>query len=344
MKPARAFACVVGALLALVAGTSVRADEVADFYKDKTLTMVIGSAPGGGYDTLARAVSNHLPRHIPGNPTIIMKHMPGAGGIQAIKHVYALAPRDGTTLGLMRNMVPIEPLLGTPQADYDATKLNWLGTLAVETGLMIVWHTSPFKSIEDVRQKEFTVAADGGNSQSYFFSRLFNDILGTKIKVVGGYKGQGEAFLAIERGEVDSFGITYWSALTSARRQWLAENKIRVLLQYGPVKVKELGDVPYGPDLVKNEEDRQLFRAAYSPLTLGRPFVLPPDVPPARVAAFRKALMAMIADPVFVADAAKQGLLIDSPMTGEQLQDELKRIYSMPQKVLERLKRLAQER
>lgn len=341
MKPRRMLAFAITATLTLGCTSALRADEVAAYYKDKTLSMVVGSAPGGGYDTLARAVSNHLPRHIPGNPAIITKHMPGAGGIQAIKHVYTLAPRDGTTLGLMRNMVPIEPLLGTPQADYDATKLNWLGTLAVETGLMIVWHTSPFKSIEDVRQKEFTVAADGGNSQSYFFSRLFNDILGTKIKVVGGYKGQGEAFLAIERGEVDSFGITYWSALTSARRQWLAENKIRILLQYGPVKVKQLGHVPYGPDLVKNEEDRQLFRAAYSPLTLGRPFVMPPDVPPARVAAIRKAFMAMIADPVFVADAAKQGLLIDSPMTGEQLQDELKRIYAMPKTVLDRLKKLA---
>lgn len=344
MKPLRLLASVAASLLGLAAPSSVHADEIADFYRDKTLTMVVGSAPGGGYDTLARAVSNHLPRHIPGSPSIITKHMPGAGGIQAIKHVYALAPRDGTTLGLMRNMVPIEPLLGTPQADYDATKLNWLGTLAVETGLMIVWHTSPFNSIQDVRQKEFTVAADGGNSQSYFFSRLFNEILGTKIKVVGGYKGQGEAFLAIERGEVDSFGITYWSALTSARQQWLKENKIRILLQYGPVKVKELAHVPYGPDLVKNEEDRQLFRAAYSPLTLGRPFVLPPDVPPARVAAIRKAFMAMIADPVFVADAARQGLLIDSPMTGEQLQDELARIYAMPKTVLDRLKRLAHER
>ena len=320
------------------------ADEIEKFYAGKSMSMIIGSSSGGGYDTLARAVARHIVRHIPGGPVISVRHMPGAGGIAAANHLYSVAAKDGSTIGLLRNLVPLEPLFGTPQAEYDATKFNWIGTLAAETGVMIVWHTSSFKSIEDVRSREFLAASDGINSQSAFFSRVFNELLGTKIKVIGGYKGQNEAYLAIERGEVDSFGITYWSSLTSTKQAWLKDNKIRILLQYGPVREPDLADVPYAPDLLKSEEDRLLFQAAYSPLTLGRPFVLPPDVPPSRVAAIRKAFIDMLEDPVFKEEAGRLGLQTNWPRTGIQLQDELVRIHAMPKSVLENLKRLANAR
>ncbi len=332
-------------LTALIAAASPSvADEIKDFYDNRAMSMVLGSSSGGGYDTLARAVARHIVRHIPGTPVITVRNMPGAGGITAANHLYSVAPKDGSTMGLMRNLVPIEPLLGTTQAEFDATKFNWIGTLAVETGVMIVWHNSKFKSIDDVRANEFVAASDGINSQSAFISRVLNELLGTKIKVVGGYKGQNEAYLAIERGEVDSFGITYWSSLTSTRKDWLRDNKIRILLQYGPMREPELKDVPYGPDLVKSEEDRLLFQAAYSPLTLGRPFVLPPDVPANRVSAIRSAFTKMMDDPIFQKEAQQLGLQTNSPRTGVELQEELKRIYSMPQSVLANLKRLAKAR
>lgn len=329
-------------LIGLGWGTSAAADPVADFYKGKSITLMIGASAGGGYDTLARAVARYLPRHIPGSPNVVPSNVPGAGGIVAIKNLATISQRDGTVIGLMRNEVPLDPLFGTEEADYDPTKLNWLGTLSVETGLLIVWHTSPFMTIEDAKQREMTAGADGVTSEPAFFSRVLNELLGTKIKVIAGYPGQNEAYLAIERGELDTFGVTYWSSLTSTKQDWLRENKIRILLQYGPIKEAALKDVPYGPDLVTSNEDKLLFRAAYGPLTLGRPFALPPEVPADRVAALRKAFMDMIADKDFRAEADKLGLQVDNPRSGEQLQKEMGRLYAIPKDVLERLRRLAQ--
>ena len=324
--------------------TPLAADEIEQFYSGRAMSLIVGSSSGGGYDTLARAVGRHIVQHIPGKPHITVRNMPGAGGITAANHLYSTAAKDGSTLGLIRNLAPLEPLFGTRQAEYDATKFNWIGTLAAETGVMIVWHNSSFKTIDDVRSREFLAAADGVNSQSAFISRVLNEVLGTKIKVVGGYKGQSDSYLAIERGEVDSFGITYWSSLTSTKQSWLNEKKIRILLQYGPVREPELKDVPYAPDLIKSQEDRMLFEAAYSPLTLGRPFALPPDVPAARVLAIRTAFSNMLNDASFKKEAERLGLQTNWPRTGLQLQEELKRIYAMPQSTLDRLKKLANAR
>ena len=341
MRKLNHFDALAGMAALLVLISPARADVAAEFFRGKTISMIIGSSAGGGYDTLSRAVSRHLPKHIPGNPTIVTRNIPGAGGITAANNLFSTAPRDGTTMGLLRNLVPFEPIFGTEQANYDATKFNWLGTLSVETGLLIVWHDSKFKSINDAKSMEMIAAADSINSQPAFYVRVLNELLGTNIKVVAGYPGQNEGYLAIENGEVDSWGVTYWSSLTSTKSDWLRGNKIRILLQYGPNREPALKDVPYGPDLVKNAEDRMLFEAAYSPLTLGRPFVLPPEVPTDRVAAFRRGFSDMLLDPEFIAEAQHLGLQIDSPRTGDELQDELKRIYSMPQKVLERMRKLA---
>ncbi len=316
------------------------ADPVADFYKGKNLSMAISSSAGGGYDALSRTIARHMARHIPGQPNIVPRNMPGAGGIVANKYLAATAPRDGTVMGGLQNNAPLEPLFGTKEADYDPTKMNWLGTPSVETGLLFVWHTSPFKTFEDVKHREMTAGASGVNSGPAFYSRIMNELLGTKIKVIAGYPGQNEAYIAVERGEIDTYGLTMWSSLTSVKKGWLAENKVRILLQYGPEKEPALGDTPSGDDLITNEEDKLLFRAAYGPLTLGRPFTLPPDVPADRVAALRKAFMDMIADPEFRTEAGKQGLLIDSPRSGEQLQAEITRLYATPPHIVERLRRI----
>jgi tripartite-type tricarboxylate transporter receptor subunit TctC len=323
-------------------GSAAQADPVTDFYKGRTMSMVISSGAGGGYDTLARAVARNIGRHIPGNPTLVARNMPGAGGIIATKHLYSQAARDGSVMGIVQNNAPLEPLFGTKAADYDPTKLNWIGTPSLETGLLIVWHTSKFKTIDDVRKHEMTAGASGVNSAPAFYSRLTNELLGTKIKVIAGYSGQNAAYLAIERGEIDTYGTTFWSSLTSTKQDWLRDNLVRILLQYGPVREPALKDVPYGPDLVKSEEDRQLFEAAYGPLSLGRPFLMPPEVPADRLAAVRKGFMAMIKDPEFRQEAEKLGLLIDNPRSGEQLQAEVERLYRTPASVVARLRAIAQ--
>jgi len=335
-------ACVLAMSLSGLSIVAAAADPVADFYKGKTISMVISSGAGGGYDTLARTVARHIGKHVPGNPNLVPRNMPGAGGIVASKHMYTQAARDGTVMGTVMNNAPLEPLFGTKEADYDATKLNWIGTPSLETGLLIVWHTSKFKTIDDARQHEMTAGASGVNSAPAFYSRLLNELLGTKIKVIAGYPGQNEAYIAIERGELDTYGTTFWSSLTSTKQNWIKGNLIRILVQYGPVKEPELADVPYGPDLVKNEEDRLLFEAAYGPLTLGRPFLMPPEIPADRLAAVRKAFMDMIKDPDFRSEAEKLGLQIDNPRSGEQLQADVERLYRTPPHIVERLRRIAQ--
>jgi tripartite-type tricarboxylate transporter receptor subunit TctC len=323
-------------------GGAASADPVADFYKGKSISFIISSGAGGGYDALSRTIGRHIGKHIPGNPNIVPRNMPGAGGIVATKHLFSLAARDGTVMGGVQNNAPLEPLFGTKEADYDSTKLNWIGTPSLETGLLIVWHTSKFKTIDDVRKSEMTAGASGVNSAPAFYSRLLNELLGTKIKVIAGYPGQNDAYLAIERGELDTYGTTFWSSLTSTKQDWIKNKQIRILVQYGPIKEPALHDVPYGPDLVKNEEDRLLFEAAYGPLTLGRPFLMPPEIPAARLAAVRKAFMDTIKDTDFRNEADKLGLQIDNPRSGEQLQADVERLYRTPAHIVERLRRIAQ--
>lgn len=330
------------ALMLASCASPAMADPIADFYKGRTISMTISSAAGGGYDTLARTVARNLPKHLPGSPNIVPRNMPGAGGIVATKHLYTMAARDGSAMGIVQNNAPLEPLFGTKEADYDPTRFNWIGTPSLETGLLIVWHMSPFKTMEDVTKREMTAGASGVNSAPAFYSRVLNELLGAKIKVIAGYPGQNEAYIAIERGEIDTYGTTFWSSLTSTKQQWLRDKQVRVLLQYGPVKEEALKDVPYGPDLVKSEEDKLLFQAAYGPLSLGRPFLMPPDTPAERVRAVRKAFMDMIADKDFNAEAEKLGLQVDNPRSGEALQAEVERLYRTPPHVVERLRRIAQ--
>ena len=339
---AQAQAVSAVALALMTMGGAASADPVADFYKGKSISFIISSGAGGGYDALSRTIGRHIGKHIPGNPNIVPRNMPGAGGIVATKHLFSLAARDGTVMGGVQNNAPLEPLFGTKEADYDSTKLNWIGTPSLETGLLIVWHTSKFKTIDDVRKSEMTAGASGVNSAPAFYSRLLNELLGTKIKVIAGYPGQNDAYLAIERGELDTYGTTFWSSLTSTKQDWIKNKQIRILVQYGPIKEPELHDVPYGPDLVKNEEDRLLFEAAYGPLTLGRPFLMPPEIPAARLAAVRKAFMDTIKDTDFRNEADKLGLQIDNPRSGEQLQADVERLYRTPAHIVERLRRIAQ--
>jgi tripartite-type tricarboxylate transporter receptor subunit TctC len=328
------------ALFACLWASSAQADPGGDFYKGSTVTMVVSTSAGGGYDTLARAIARQIGKHISGKPAIVVRNMPGAGGIIAANYLYSAAPRDGSVIGLIQSDPPLEPLFGTKQARFDPLKFNWLGTPSVETAMVLVWHTVPVNLVDDLRRRVTEMGASGANSTPAFYARLLNATLGTEMKVIPAYPGQNDAFLAMERGELDGYPSVFYSALSSTRPTWLAEKKVKAIVQYGPEKLAALGDVPFAPDLVTDAQKKRLMEVAFTPLALGRPLLMPPDVPPDRVAAMRQALMATFADPAFLADAKKIGLQVNSPRGGDYLVQVIERAYHAPPQVVERLRKL----
>lgn len=327
------------AALALWAAPAA-AQSVADFYRGKTVTIVVSTSTGGGYDAMARTIARHIGRHVPGRPLVVVRNMPGAGGITAVNWLYNAAEKDGTVVGLVQNGTPLEPLFGTKEARYDATRFNWLGTPSFEVSMVLVWHTVPVNTVDDLKTRETNMGASGANSTPAFYTRLLNATLGTKMKLITGYPGQNDAFLAMERGELDGYPSVFYSALTSTRPTWLRDKLAKAIVQYGPERLKELPDVPFAPDLLTNADDKLLMQAAFAPQALGRPLLLPPDVPADRVAAMRKALADTFNDAEFKADADKVGLIVNAPRTGEQLQKVIVDAYATPSRLVERLRKL----
>jgi tripartite-type tricarboxylate transporter receptor subunit TctC len=336
----RTIGSILAFILAIISIEPAYADAIADFYKGKAITLVVSSSAGGGYDTLARTVARFLGRHVPGNPAVIVKNMAGAGGITATNFLYNAAEKDGSQIGLLQNNTPFEPLLGAKEARYDPSKFEWLGTPSVETGVLVVWNASPVNSLADITRHETTVGAAGVNSTPAFYARLINDVFGTKLKIIVGYPGQTEAFMAMERGEIDGYPSVFLSTLQATKADWLPEKKIKALLYYGPEKRPELAHVAYAPELVTNEDDKALLDAAFAPLTLGRPLVMPPGVPAERLAAMRKALAETFADPDFFAESKRLGLGDNAARSGEEAQDAIRRAYAAPSRVLDRLRKL----
>jgi tripartite-type tricarboxylate transporter receptor subunit TctC len=318
---------------------SARADAVADFFKGKTVNIVVAYPPGGGYDVYARALAQFLSAHIVGNPTVIVQNMPGAGSLTATNYVYSLAPKDGTVVGAPSNSIAFAPLQGVTGAKFDPTRFNWVGSPSKETGVLIVWHTSQAQTIQDLTRTEILLGSSSANATSSFYARILNATLGLKMKVISGYPGTVDSFLAMERGEVDGYAAAFWNTLKSLRPEWLREKKVRLLVQYGAEPHPELSEVPFARDLARTEDDKILLDVANAPLAFGRPYMLPPDVPPERVAAWRKAFLDTYKDPAFIAEAKRQQLDID-PSTGEQMQRIIDRAYAAPKAVIARLRSL----
>ena len=261
---------LAGLLVALIAVgvASAHADPVADFYKGRTVSLIVSTSVGGGYDALGRAVARFLGRHVPGNPAVIVRNMAGAGGIVATNFIFNQAERDGTTIGLLQDNAPFKPLLGTSEARYDATAFNWLGSPSADTGMLVAWGGSPIRSLDAARTREMTVGAAAVNSTPALYARLLNEVLGLHLKVIVGYPGQTEAFLAMEHGEIDGYPSVFYSTLQATKPDWLPQGRIRALLYYGPDRHPELGGVAYAADLVTDENDRRIaarcgFRAAH---------------------------------------------------------------------------------
>jgi tripartite-type tricarboxylate transporter receptor subunit TctC len=335
------FGGILSVALASAAWPGAALAQVESFYKDRTITLIVSTGAGGGYDLLARTIARHMSRHIPGAPAIVVQNMPGGGALVATNHLYNIAAKDGSVFAGLSNNTPFEPLFGTKEARYDAANFNWLGSPASEVGLLAVWAERPVKTLEDARRQEVTIGSTGVNATPSFYARLLNETLGLKLKVIVGYKGQNEIFIAMERGELDASSSIFYSSLIATRPDWLSAKKVNLLVQYGLERQPQLPDVPFAPDLAANAADKALMNAAFAPLAVGRPYAMPPNVPADRVAAMRKGLEATFRDAAFVEDATKQKLDVSRPLSGGEIVDIIRAAYALPDAQVQRLRKLS---
>jgi tripartite-type tricarboxylate transporter receptor subunit TctC len=303
-------------------------DNVAAFYKGKVVRLVVGVGVGSGYDINARLLARYLPKYIPGNPTVIVQNQPGAGSLSMTNQLYAGGPFDGTVIGASFNGLPTTPLLQPTGARFDATKLNWVGSTNRETQAMYVWHTSPIHTLDDLKTKEMIVGAQAPGSTQYDYPKLAEKLFGWKFKVITGYEATPKIHLAMERGEVHGTWAN-WSTLKAIAEPWIKEKKIRILAQWGLRKHAELPDVPLILEQAKTDEQKKALNLALARLEFGRPFFLPPNVPPERVEAIRHAFDTAMKDKDLIAEAEKLKIEID-PLSGKQVADLIVDIYKTP--------------
>jgi tripartite-type tricarboxylate transporter receptor subunit TctC len=324
----------VGLLTLLAGAPAARADAVADFYRGKTVNVLIGVAAGGEYDLQARLVARHIGRHIPGNPTVVSQNMTGAGGLRMINYLYNVAPRDGTTIGMIANAFPALQAVGHSGVQFDAGKMSWLGTIAPVVETMAIWHAANVKTIEDARSREVTIGATARGAITHFYPALMNEVLGTKFKIVTGYPGGNDINLAMERGEVEGRNNT-WSSWKATRRAWLAEKKIVVIAQAGP-RAADL-DAPSVEDAARTPADRQFMELVLSGTRLGRPLATNAGVPAERAAALRAAFAATMQDPQFLAEANQLNFEVN-PVLGEPMQRIVEQLLATPKDIAARAK------
>lgn len=331
---------VLGAALLLAAshaasnGTAQPLEPAASFYKDKKVRMLVGYGVGTGNDLYMRLLARHIGQHIPGRPTIVPENMPGAGSMVMMNYLYNAAPRDGTVIGVPSRNLAVEPLIGNEQARYQALSFNWLGSMSRDVSTCITWHTSGIDTIEDARRREVPVGATGAPADSNVFPKLLNAVLGTRFKTVLGYPDSAAVGVAMERGEIDGYCSFTWSAIKSARPQWVAQKQINVLLQLSLSKHPELPEVPLVMDLASDEASREMFALAFGTQIMGRPAIAPPGLPADRVDALRQAFDATMADPEFLADARRSVLDVDGPIPGMEVDAILRRIYATSKEVI----------
>lgn len=339
----RGFSGAALALAVFAAGaSSAVADEqaVRDFYAGpgKTIRMVIGSSVGGGYDTLSRVIARHMGKHIPGKPSIVPENMPAGGGIVAANYVGKLAPRDGTILTIVTQGIPAAQALGTaPQFTADLREFNWISNVVFSNPVLAVWHTSPTKTIEDAKKRVTTLGANGAGSVMQQFPSFYNNVLGTKFRIITGYAGGPEIDLAMERGEVEGRGSNTYASYMTSHPDWIPKKIITPLIQIGVEKDPGLPDTPLLRELEVKPEDRPLVDFMSKSATVGRPLGTTPGVPAERFAALGKAFIDMLADPEFIADVERQQVEI-RPMPGETLTTLIRDLIEAPADVRAKVK------
>jgi tripartite-type tricarboxylate transporter receptor subunit TctC len=312
-------------------------DPVANFYRGKTISLYVGFPPGGGYDLYARMFAPYFSRHIPGNPLIVLKTMLGGSGIRASGYMTSVTPQDGTSLGIFLDSMTLGKLLGGP-GEFDPVKMVWIGRIVSTATVSVVWHTSPVQSVEEAKHKELLMAGTVPSNTSNFIPAALNDLIGTRIRVILGFRGSPDQALAMMRGEAQSIGGMSWEAIQANHQEWLTEKKIKILYAQGARRIKELPNEPALLDFATDERSRNILSLLGSGPDIGRSIVAEPGIPPERAAALRKAFMAATEDPEFLAEIKKRNLNVE-PLSGEEVQRIVAASAATPKELVDQAKR-----
>lgn len=317
------------------------ADPVEEFYKGKTVSLIISQPAGGDYDTRARIVARYLPRFVPGQPSMIAQNMPGGGGLRAANYLANIAAKDGTVVAALDQQIALSQAFRQQGVEYDVTRFSFIGNTSSSPIVLVSWHTSPVKSFKDALTSELIIGGTGASSASVVMPRMLNVLLGTKFKIVSGYPGGNEIYLAMEKGEIAGRATQNWSGWKSQKSDWIRDRKINLLAQTGSKPHPELPDVPLLADFAKSDDDRRILEIYLAPVEVARPILFGPDVPAERVAAFRKAFDAMVADTGFKAEADKLKIEIEAT-GGAEVQKTIERILKSPPHLIARAKELGE--
>src|SRR6267154_5909861 len=322
---------------ALVAQTAAKAEPVADFYRSKPISLYVGFPPGGGYDLYARVFAPYFSRHIPGNPPIVIKSMLRGSGMKAAGYMTSVTPQDGTSLGVFIDALTLGKVLGGP-GDFDPVKLVWIGRIVSTATVSVVWHTSPVQTIAVAKHRELLMAGTVASNTSSFIPAALNDLVGTKIKVILGFRGSPDQALAMMRGEADSIGGMAWEAIQTNHQDWLTEKKIKILYAQGARRIKELPNEPALLDFATDDRSRNILSLLGSGPDIGRSIVAEPGIPPERASALRKAFMTATEDPEFLAEIKKRNLNVE-PLSGEEVQRIVAASAATPKELVDQAKR-----
>ncbi|MEI6790146.1 MAG: hypothetical protein WCK42_03075 [Myxococcaceae bacterium] len=312
----------------------VCAETAEDFYRGQSISMYVGSGVGGGYDAVARVVSRNLSKHIPGRPNIIVKNMPGAGGLTNANYMYSVAPRDGLSIAAPFNTALLLPIFKDPIAKFDPREFTWIGSTDKQQGVCVTWNTSSVKTLQDAKLKTVLTGTTGLNATPGTFPFLLNTVLDTKFRIIGGYQ-TSELRLALERGEIESIcGLAIQTHL-AVNAHWFRDKLVNELVQFGLTKHRALPNVPLALELMKNDDDRKLLEFIMIPHEFGRPFIAPPGIAGEKRDALRAAFSKMIIDQDFLTESERSQQFVD-PLTGAEIHELLKRAYDTPQAIIDK--------
>jgi tripartite-type tricarboxylate transporter receptor subunit TctC len=325
-------------LIALAWPGLARADAIEDFYRGKTLNLMIGSGAGGGVDQVSRAVARHLGKHVPGNPTVVPRNMGGAGGLQVLNHIQSVAPKDGSTIGIVLPSLVFDPLFTGKSEGYDPLRLKWLGGPARYASVAIAWNAAtPVRRVQDLLTQELVVGAASVASNSASDAYVMRHILGFKYRVVTGYQSGADIDLAMQRGETQGRANIAWYGIKTRNTEWLRDGKISLLYQMGLKRHPDIpADVPLSLDLTRTPLERQMLELKFSGYDVGYAFMAPPETPAERVAVLRAAMTAAVNDPAFRADAAREKIEVD-PVAGAEVETIIRNAYAASPELLTRL-------
>ena len=327
---------VVAALGLVTAAGFAQAQTPADFYKGKQVQMMVYSGAGSTYDTYARLLARHMNRHIPGNPTIVVQNMVGAGGLKLVDYLNRIAAKDGTVFGTVSRGNPFDPILGKKDIEFDPLKLTWIGSMNREITVALAWHTAPVKTLADIQKTELLVPGTGAGADSEIIPRAYNNLAGTKFKIIGGYRDTSEATIQVESGELQGIAYWSWSAVSSLKPDWIKDKKVSLLFHTGTGEVPGVPGIPRIRDVVKDPTDKKALEFLLAREVIGRPFVAPPGIPADRAKALRDAFAATMKDPEFLKDAERGNVEINL-VDAAEVEAVLKEAAASPPAVIERV-------